>query len=106
MLFRCPYHRPGENYFLELAQEKESESHVRLTSFITMIEPIVRLLKKVEGVKIPVYVPGADAGNDKDQNGDHPGGKHRDRKGITRAFDILFLCLKWFPSLFRNRYQH
>jgi hypothetical protein len=102
MLFRCPYHRPGENYFLELAQEKESESHVRLTSFITMIEPIVRLLKKVEGVKIPVYVPGADAGKDKDQNGDLPGGKNRDRKGTPYPFDISFLYLTLFPSLFRD----
>ena len=59
MLFRCPYHRPGENFFLQLEVEKESESHVKLTKFMTCIQPLVSLLKQAESISIPEYKPGA-----------------------------------------------
>ena len=60
-LFRCPFHRPDEAYFLVLEAEKESESHVKLTQFMVMMESIVQLLKKAENVKIAVFEPGAAA---------------------------------------------
>ena len=58
-LFRCPYHRPDEAFYLQLEGEKESESHVKLTLFMTKMDPLVQLLKKAEGVKIPHFDPKA-----------------------------------------------
>lgn len=53
-LFKCPRHRPEESYLLVLEPEKQSESHLKLMQFMSIIEPLVKLMKGLEGVGIPV----------------------------------------------------
>lgn len=55
-LFRCPNHL--QDYYLQLEEEKESASYQKLTKFIQTVEPIVQLLKTLEGQKLSLYRPG------------------------------------------------
>ena len=60
MMFKCPYHRPGESYYLDLEPEKLSKSHELLNEFMTMAKPLIALLKEIEteSIKVPLaYKP-------------------------------------------------
>ena len=56
MLFECPYHRPNEHFYLQLEPEKPSLSHQTLNKFMDFAQPVVDLLKQLEGFKIPAKV--------------------------------------------------
>jgi transcription initiation factor IIE alpha subunit len=51
MIFKCPMHRPTEVFALELEEEKESESAVKLMKFNEIVGPILRLLRAIEASK-------------------------------------------------------
>lgn len=52
-------HTQDEAFFLVLADEKESDSHNKLTHFLRLMEPTIALLKHAESVKIPKFAPEA-----------------------------------------------